>query len=254
MTTKYNINQIFHTSHCGSTLMASLLKSSSKVYTEPAWTHTFWNPNNRTVFNRMMKDYESGSVIKFPSPLCNYASNFPGKKIFLYRSLRRHVFKIKHLRFSYHSSGMRSIINNYYDYNVKNCHPTLREVSPETDLKKTVFMWANKIQWMSEVEDVLWIESNDFFSNKKETMDRVCEHFELPHVTDFSLASVYVKGIGMNHSDVQLDKVVPDMTKARYLYPSFGIVENEICNHDSEIRDLMAWVEESMGFISPEYL
>lgn len=254
MTAKYNINQIFHTSHCGSTLMASLLKSSSKVYTEPSWSHTFWDPNNRTIFNRMMKEYDHGSVIKFPSPLCNYANNFPGKKVFLYRNLKRHLFKIKHLRFSYYSNGMKSIINSYYDYNIRNCHPTLKGISFEDDLKKTIFMWANKIQWILESEDVLWIESNDFFHNKKETMDKVCNHFEVPFVTDFSLANVYVKGIGMNHSDVQLDKVVPNMTNVRYLYPSFGIIHDDVCESDSEVQESMVWVKNNMGFISSNYL
>ncbi|NBP02570.1 MAG: hypothetical protein EBU90_21110 [Proteobacteria bacterium] len=254
MSLKYKVNQIFHTSHCGSTLMASLLKSSAKVYTEPSWTHSFWDSKNNIIFNRMMKNYDYGSVIKFPSPLCNYSDNFPGKKVFLYRNLRRHLFKIKHIKFINHFNGMKCILDSYYDYNLKTCHPSLSEIFFDTDLKKTIFMWANKIQWISESKDILWIESNNFFKNKKDTMDLVCKHFEMPLINDYSLANVYVKGIGMNHSDIQLDKVVPDMTKVRYLYPSFGIIEDIMCDSDFEIQECMSWVRKNMSFINSNYL
>jgi hypothetical protein len=68
------------------------------------------------------------------------------------------------------------------------------------------------------------------------------------------MANVYVKGIGMNHSDIELKNVVPQMENVRYLYPSFGVIEDELCDHDSEIQELMIWVKKNMEFINSEYL
>lgn len=250
---KFNVKQIYHTSHCGSTLMATLLQNCAPVYTEPSWTRSFFDPNSKPVFNRFMKEYD-GSIIKFPSSLCNFSDHFPGEKVFLYRKLNRHLFKRKTQKSAEVKNPIKAIIRYAYDYNLKYCHPSLKEIDYDTDLKKMIFMWANRIQWMMDAKDVLWIESNDFFRNKKETMDKVCDHFKLPYITDFSLANVYVKGVGMNHSDVELKKVIPQMENARYLYPSFGIIEDEICNADKEILELIAWVKENMGFINSEYL
>jgi len=251
---KFNVKQIYHTSHCGSTLVATLLKDCGiPVYTEPEWTHLFFKPYYSPVFNRMMKKYD-GSIIKFPSPLCNFSSHFPGEKIFLYRKLKHHLFKRKTQISHDGTPPIKSIIAWSYGHHIKYCHPSLSKINFDTDLKKHIFMWANQIQWMTDSNDILWVESNNFFKNKKETMDLVCDHLNLPHILDYSMANVYVKGIGMNHSDIELKNVVPQMENVRYLYPSFGVIEDELCDHDSEIQELMIWVKKNMEFINSEYL
>jgi len=251
---KFNVKQIYHTSHCGSTLMATLLKDCGiPVYTEPGWTHSFFKPNYKPVFNRIMKNYD-GSIIKFPSPLCNFSSHFHGEKIFLYRKLKHHLFKRK-TQISYDGTPpIKSIIAWSYGHHIKYCHPSLSKITFDTDLKKHIFMWANQIQWMTYSNDVLWVESNNFFKNKKETMDLVCDHLNLPQVLDYSMSNIYVKGVGMNHSDIELKNVVPQMENVRYLYPSFGVIEDELCDPDSEIQELMIWVKKNMEFINSEYL
>jgi len=250
---KFNVKQIYHTSHCGSTLMATLLKNSAPVYTEPSWTKTFFQPDCNIVFNRVMKSYD-GSIIKFPSSLCNFAGHFPGEKVFLYRKLKRHLFKRKTQKSDVHKDPIKAIINWAYAYNTKYCHPSLVGIEFDTDLKKMIFMWANRIQWISEVDNVLWIEANNFFENKKEIMNTVCDHLNLPQVLDYSMSNIYVKGVGMNHSDIELKNVVPQMENVRYLYPSFGVIEDELCDPDSEIQELMIWVKKNMEFINSEYL
>ena len=83
-----NINQIYHTSHCGSTLMAALLSNSSIVYSEPPWTKNLLL-NEDLDFN-LLKDLYN-IVIKFGSGWCKYSNIVPGKKIFLYRKLKHHI-------------------------------------------------------------------------------------------------------------------------------------------------------------------
>jgi hypothetical protein len=200
-----------------------------------------------------MKLYD-GSIIKFPSPLCNFSSHFYGEKIFLYRKLKHHLFKRKTQRGYNARDPIKYIISWAHEHHTKYCHPSLRDIKFDTDLKIMIFMWANKIQWMKDSNEVLWIESNSFFENKKKTMDLVCDHFNVPHVLDYSMANIYVKNVGMNHSDIQLKDVVPNMENVRYLYPSFGIIEDELCNPDKEILELVDWTNNNMPFISPELI
>ena len=227
------INQIYHTSHCGSTLMATLLANSTTVYCEPSWSENILLNKDLEI----PKDFDN-IVIKFGSGWCPFANNLYGKKVFLYRKLGHHLFKIKS------SHYIDSIISTKYEHHLNHCHPSLRDYQFKTDLEKIAFMWLNNVQWISEVNDVLWIESNSFFENKKETMDKVCDHFELNRIKNYELSNVYVKSFGLIGNEKPINEAeIPNLGEVKTLYPSYGIVESDLIGQYTEINDLVSWVE-----------
>jgi len=222
------INQIYHTSHCGSTLMATLLANSTTVYCEPQWTSSLLD----------CKLNLDNVTIKFGSGWCPFSNKLPGKKVFLYRKLKHHLFKIKS------SHYIDSIISTKYEHHLTHCHPTLKEFQFQTDLEKIAFMWLNNVQWVKEVNDVLWVESNSFFENKKETMNLVCDHFKLARVKNFELSNVYVKSFGLIGNEKAINEAeIPNLGTVKTLYPSFGVVETDLVLYDNEINDKIIWVE-----------
>lgn len=230
---KININQIYHTSHCGSTLMATLMANSTIVYCEPPWSENI-------LLNRDLeipKDFDN-IVIKFGSGWCPFSNNLPGKKVFLYRKLKHHLFKIKS------SHYIDNIISTKYEHHLNHCHPSLKEFHFQTDLEKIAFMWMNNVQWVREVGDVLWIESNSFFENKKETMNMVCEHFNLNKIKNYELSNVYVKSFGLIGNEKSINEAeIPNLGEVKSLYPSYGIIEDDMVMHDDGIKSTSEWVE-----------
>lgn len=239
-----NINQIYHTSHCGSTLMATLLANSAVVYSEPSWAGNLLN--NKDL--ELTEDCNN-IVVKFGSGYCPLVNNISGNKVFLYRKLKHHLFKIKS------SSYTDSIISSKYEHHLNNCHSSLNPDQFKTDLEKIAFMWLNNVQWIKENKHILWIETNSFLKNKKKTMDLVCDHFEIDRVINFELSNVYVKSLGINGKDTSVNETeLPILGTMKTLYPSFGIVENDLCDQISEVNDLVLWVSENLSNIDGNIL
>ena len=233
------INQIYHTSHCGSTLMATLLANSTTVYCEPPWTSSLLNGE---------LEFDNGTI-KFGSGWCPFSSQLPGKKVFLYRKLKHHLFKIKS------SHYIENIISTKYEHHLKYCHPSLKNFQFNTDLEKIAFMWLNNVQWISDVDDVLWIEANSFFKNKKETMNKVCEHFNLDKVKNYELSNVYVKSFGLIGNEKSINEVeIPNLGTVKSLYPSFGIIDDDLCDLSPEINDLVSWIKKEIPSIQVDFL
>jgi len=238
------INQIYHTSHCGSTLLISLLKEVTKAYSEPFWTHQIIKHN--IDFFKHIGQYDN-STIKLPSALCHFASKSNGKKIFLYRQLKQHLFKILPER------RMSYIDHDYYPYFRKNIHSSLKNIEFDTINKMNIFLWANRIMWISECPDISWINTNEFLSNKKDTLDFVCDYFEIEKVKNIELADIHVKSIGMNHNEIELSKVQPNMDNAMRVENDCGIISDEVCYNNYTIRELVEWTRNNLPFI-PQYL
>lgn len=237
------INQIYHTSHCGSTLLISLLKDYTEAYSEPSWCHNVVRYDLN--FLEFISQYNSG-VIKLPSGLCNYAHQTEGKKIFLYRKLKQHLHKIL-------SDYRIDYIDYYYSYFRKNIHPSLKSIEFDTIDKMNIFLWANRIMWISECPDIAWIDSNEFLSNKKQTLDFVCDYFEIPRVESIELSNIHVKTIGMNHNNCALGDLSPDLESGIRVQSDLGIISDEMCYNDDRIRQLVEWTHENLPFI-PQYL
>jgi hypothetical protein len=220
---KTNIHQIYHTSHCGSTLMATLLANSTVVYAEPSWV------NNLIQNDELIEELTDNTVIKFQSSLCHYSGHLSGKKVFLYRKLKHHLYKIKT------SNYTDNIVSTKYEYHLHHCHPSLKEYQFHTDLEKISFIWLNIIQWISETPDILWIETNSFLSNKKQTID---------------LSNFYVKSFGLLGKETSINEaVIPHLGEVKTLYPSYGIVEDDLCTQYGDIKNLISWVKLEMPFI-----
>ena len=235
---KNNINQIYHTSHCGSTLMATLLANSTIVYCEPPWSENILLNDDLEIPN----DFNN-IVIKFGSGWCPFSNNLPGKKVFLYRKLKHHLFKIKS------SHYIESIISTKYEHHLNHCHKSLKDFQFKTDLGKIAFMWLNNVQWIKEVDDVLWVETNSFFKEKQKIMDIVCDHFQLNVVNNYELSNVYVKSFNLIGNEKPINEAeIPNLGEVKTLYPSFGIIEDDLASYDTEVTDVVSYV----GDIFPE--
>jgi hypothetical protein len=214
--------------------MATLLANSTIVYAEPSWV------NNLIQNDKLIEELIDNTVIKFQSSLCHYSGHLSGKKVFLYRKLKHHLYKIKT------SNYIDSIVSTKYEYHLNHCHPSLKEYQFHTDLEKIAFIWLNIIQWISETPDILWIETNSFLSNKKETMDIVCDYFEISRVKNFDLSNFYVKSFGLLGKETSINEaVIPHLGEMKTLYPSYGIVEDDLIMFDNEISSIVSWVGSS---------
>jgi hypothetical protein len=214
--------------------MATLLANSTIVYAEPSWIH------NLIQNDKLIEELTDNTVIKFQSSLCHYSGYLAGKKVFLYRKLKHHLYKIKS------SNYTDSIVSTKYEYHLHHCHPSLKEYQFHTDLEKIAFMWLNINQWISETPDILWIETNSFLSNKKETMDIVCDYFEIARVKNFDLSNFYVKSFGLLGKETSINETaIPHLGEVKTLYPSYGIVEDDLVAFDDEINSIISWVVSS---------
>jgi len=236
-------NQIYHTSYCGSTLLVSLLSTVSVSYSEPSWCHKIIQGEN-LYFHDEIKKYQN-CTIKFPSKLCHFATQNSDKKIFIYRNLKNHLFKSLRL-----ISNKQDIVDCCYEY--LNIHPNLKNIEFDSLGKKHVFLWANRIFWLLDSTNVLAVNTNIFLEDKKNTLNQVCEFFELEKVEDFSHENYNVKSVGLNRNEIELSKVELNMENMRTTYPSYGIIEDSVCLHDSEIMQLVDWAVNNISI--PEFL
>lgn len=243
---KKMINQIYHTSHSGSTLLIYLLRKNIKVYSEPYWSHEIIRNNSDSIFFESISQYDSG-IIKLPSGLCHFAHKTTGKKMFLYRQLKQHLFQILSKRMTVH------YIDYYYSYFKKNTHPSLKTIEFDSIEKKNIFLWANRIMWILECQNILWMNTNIFLTNKKKSLNYICDHFEISKINNVDIPNVHVKSIGMNHQNLDLNQVIPNMNNAIQVDENYGIISDEICFDNNQICQLLDWAHENLTFI-PKYL
>jgi hypothetical protein len=249
-----NIGQIYHTSHCGSTLMASLLAGSSVVYSEPPWTNLLLQDNQDEILNileKQVNQYEGKIVVKFQSSFCCLSKNFTDKKIFLYRKLIHHLFKFKF--------SLRLMCDDILIYKYKihkdHCHSALKHFEFKSDLEKILFIWSNNVHWMLESDNVLWVESNNFFRDKKKVMNDVCNHLELKMITNFELSNFHVKSFNINGNEHEINKLeIPNLGTSKTLYPTYGIIEDVMCEQCDDINELIEWSHKNMPLIPKELL
>jgi len=204
---------IFHTSNCGSTLLATLLRFNIKTFSEPTWIDNIYlqKPNeflkeyNYSRWDDIVKEkklsHDDNTLIKYPSYASFLSNVVSGKKIFLYRDLRDHIEKIT--SFQKGSTMIRRLTYHYEIFKLRNLFP---DVNPENHRQKLAFVWAHHMFDISKSKNVLFIKSNDFFLHPIEIVDKVTKFFDIDSVKDFDPLSFHVKKDFLRKDD-PLDKI-----------------------------------------------
>ena len=219
---------IFHTSNCGSTLLATLLRFNIKTFSEPTWIDNIYlqKPNeflkeyNYSRWDDIVKEkklsHDDNTLIKYPSYASFLSNVVSGKKIFLYRDLRDHIEKIT--SFQKGSTMIRRLTYHYEIFKLRNLFP---DVNPENDRQKLAFVWAHHMFDISKSKNVLFIKTNDFFLHPIEMVDKVTKFFDIDSVKDFDPLSFHVKKDFLRKDD-PLDKInvsykIPFKVKRGYI-------------------------------------
>ena len=160
---------IFHTSYCGSTLLACLLSKSIPTLTEPDWSHKAREINDLWEKVDFVKlNHPNNTLVKYSSLICEVMPHIEDKKVFLYNNFEDHLRKLQSVipsdDFNMHYEGIE---------------------------------WAKRFTWASLSNHALYLQSNFFLNNQQEACKLVCDHFDIeykPIEIDF-----HVKIAGYNH-------------------------------------------------------
>jgi len=198
---------IFHTSHCGSTLMACLLSESIPTVTEPRWSFSLEKyPGKTNTLKYIESNFKEDTLVKFSSQYCCVAPIIAGKKVFLYRTLESHLEKMISNSFLFETNRFYSLFKSRNSIN-KKIKVDITELTEMNILLSHAFFWVNNYFYISEAEDVLKIESNNFIKNKIETLKHICNFFEItykqPKELDFDAKR---SGLNMNDNSINLEK------------------------------------------------
>lgn len=156
---------IFHTSHCGSTLLACLLSKSILTLTEPSWSHKIrFMDSIEDKVKLVEANHTKNTLVKYSSLVCDVAPHISGKKVFLYREYQDHISKLQ-----------------------------------SVDKKQEGLFWCFRFANLIKAKDVLFIEYNYFLNNQQQVAKEVCDWFGIEYIPvkiDF-----HVKQAGYNHQD-----------------------------------------------------
>lgn len=185
---------IFHTSHCGSTLLAALLSKSLSVLTEPDWSHKIHEHNS---IDRIYEQLKDGELIKYSSVYCYLAPYIEDKKVFLYRKLAAHLEKM--------CTKTEYLIDNLEHANKvmgHNRHSRINYFNEYDHIMNHAVLWTERYFWMKESKKTVWIETNYFLHNKQECCQSICDFFDLSYKpVDVNF---HVKKFGLNHNNEPL--------------------------------------------------
>lgn len=158
---------IFHTSHCGSTLLACMLSSSVDTVTEPKWSHEIRFTNDMAKKIQLIKDnHKDNLLVKYSSLCTEIAPNIDGKKVFLFRNILDHLNKLQ---------------------------------GDTQEAKFWLYRWTNLL----DSSDVLFMSFEQFMEDKHKACKDICNHFEIEYkpVKDIDF---HVKQAGYNHNDTPI--------------------------------------------------
>jgi len=182
---------IYHTSHCGSTLLTALLGQRTKAYSEPNFSmfapkkevlgYDLDDKNLNDFFTFLNDCPEYDNIVVKISSQQNMVSIFnKNKKVFLYNNLKRHLSKYLSYR-----KAVSKYYPNLFDTMTNTPHPKLiwdfeKSYLRKPDLGKiSVFMWAHSLLWLKESVKCLWINSEEFYFDREETMKKICDWLEI---------------------------------------------------------------------------
>jgi hypothetical protein len=199
--------------------MGSLLSTVTNCYLEPP--HGIEMAKTGNVY-----DQYKDCVVKFQSLSLINPILLGGKKVFLYRPLSQHLHKIKSVQdywMQIRAQQLRTMLNDDGIWN------------PSSDLELIAYHWVTSVKEMMKHQDVLWIQSNEFFQNKQGVIDNVCAHFGLPIVTDYSLSPVNVKHMDLNGKDHVCEAAISDTQGVERVTSNHGII---LTSTDDEILEI----------------
>jgi len=205
------------------------------VYTEPTWSHRIVQGLTDD-YPLQINKYKANDVIKLPSGLCHHAAQTDGSKVFIYRKLRHHLMEM-------FLNGLHYQVDYYFESMfAKNKHPMLENFKPVSLAEKHCFLWANRILWMQDASDVLWVEANNYFSDSVRRTKEVSEYFGNYNHDEIRLIVRDVKDLGCNHNDSPLRKKLADERHGAFRHPATAIIYDEVVEQDDGIAELVDWV------------
>jgi hypothetical protein len=129
------------------------------------------------------------------------------------------------------------------DYILKNHNHPAINWKPKDELDKVTYVWLYSVFRMLDSSNVLWITTNDFLQDKKETLKKVCNHFNLPEVTDFSFCDIDVKKTRLNGRDDTVIDTFNQTEHIEYTFPSYGLIETTMSLYDLDIQKRVEKIE-----------
>lgn len=207
-----NQYSIFDTSHCGSTLLASMLGKSIPTIIEPSWSYRIHKqPGKTNTTNFISSNLNDSILVKYPSAYCYVAPLITGKKIYLYRTLQSHLEKMlsnSGYLVNDSESELEVMKGNLHEglgwdyFGIKN--------TKKVDFNKTHFkhwynfnihalLWVDRYLHTNDSKDLLLINSSDFFNEKQKTAKQICDFFEIEYVTAGDQFDTVLSGL--NHSN-----------------------------------------------------
>ena len=208
---------IFHTSHCGSTLLAALLSQSLPTITEPRWSHQIKNHKSKEDIKKHIEsNLIDGQLTKYSSAYTHVAPLVSGKKVFVYRKLNHHLQKMVS-----NPEYLHNNLNYIEDCGKDYIHPKLKESKWgkfKSDLEKQAYYWVQRYFYMKDERDIIFVDTNELFENPNRECEQICDFFGIkynPININFN-----VKKARLNHNDypIRLDNkmmrnIVPENPK-----------------------------------------
>ncbi len=243
------VNQIYHTSYCGSTLLISLLKNVTHCYSEPEWSNDLIFNLNSIDIDYHLRQYSNNTTIKFDSNLSFLSSKIEGKKVFLYRNLKNHLLKV----FSKPCYREGSIQKDIIQHNLRVKHPKIPDLNFNSSGKKHVLLWMNSFLHAMDT-NILKINSNDFFIDKKRTLNSVCDYFNIKYLKNQEYVNYHVKYARYNELDCELSNWNPLDEDIKIVDDNYGFIPDNLCLLDDEICSLLKWTKNNFKFIPQNFL
>ena len=203
---------IFHTSHCGSTYLATLLSKSIPTLTEPDWSHLINTKKNEIEF--VEKNTVKKELIKYSSVYCYMMPCIKGKKIFIYRKLSKHIPKIN-------NSGYTNIQLNFHlgamekNFNVKT--KTINYFN--NSYLMHCALWADRFFWAMESKNTMFIDCEDLFKNTEYITKQACEFLNIEYYKidiNFNVKNI---GLNRNNNYLNIEKIPALNFKEKYIEP-----------------------------------
>jgi len=179
---------IFHTSHCGSTLLGAQLSKSVPTMNEPDWSHELDIKDKQHI----MDNHKWTTLIKYPSSYCKYINEIPGKKVFLYRPLYSHILKVSN--------------NDDLQFQWEKMKPLFTEKIKKIELNdqvsnkfKATITWLDRVFNAITAKDTIYVNCFDYFKHPEYVAKQICKHFDIEYIPN--PISYEAKFAGLNHTN-----------------------------------------------------